>query len=33
MYYSIEFGLTIYGYFHGDIEKEALRKACMGEKE
>ena len=33
MYYSIEFGLAIYGYFHGDIEKEALRKACMGEKE
>jgi len=33
MYYSIEFGLAIYGYFHGNIEKEALRKACMGEKE
>ena len=33
MYYSIEFGLTIYGYFHGEANKEALRKACMGEKE
>ena len=32
MYYSIEFGLTIYGYFHGEDKKEALRKACQGEK-
>lgn len=32
MYYSIEFGLEIYGYFHGSDAKEALRKACQGEK-
>lgn len=32
MYYSIEFGLAIYGYFHTEEEKEALRRACTGEK-
>lgn len=32
MYYSIEFGLAIYEFFHGYEKKEALRKACQGEK-
>lgn len=32
MFYSIEFGLAIHGYFHGEASKEALRLACQGEK-
>ena len=31
MFYSIEFGLKIYAYFHGIDESEKLRKACQGE--
>lgn len=32
MYYSIEFGLAIYEFFHGKEQMEALRRACQGEK-
>lgn len=32
MYYSLEFGLAIHGYFYGEEAKEALRLACQGEK-
>lgn len=32
MYYSIEFGLEIYGYFHGKENQKTLRLACQGEK-
>lgn len=32
MFYSIEFGLAIYEYFHGKDSAEALKRSCMGEK-
>lgn len=31
MYYSIDFGLKIFAYFHGDDASEKLRLSCMGE--
>lgn len=32
MWYSLEFGLAIHEYFHGEESKKALMKACQGEK-
>jgi hypothetical protein len=32
MFYSLEFGLAIHSYFHGNASKEKLMLACQGEK-
>lgn len=32
MFYSLEFGLKIYEYFHGSSEALKLKSACQGEK-
>lgn len=31
MYYSIDFGLEIHAYFHGEESKEKLKRHCQGE--
>lgn len=32
MWYSLDFGLAIHEYFHGEESKKALMRACQGEK-